>query len=137
MISMTAFSQSLSVSNLRCEYKKDPIGIDIPKPKFSWELQSDQKNILQSAFRVLIADDPALLQKNTGNIWDSKKIILGNSIQVAYQGSPLRANKKYFWKVMVWDNKGQSSSWSDQATWQMGLLSASDWEEPNGSAMMK
>ncbi|HEY6505381.1 MAG TPA: family 78 glycoside hydrolase catalytic domain [Chitinophagaceae bacterium] len=127
VLALSIYAQKLTVANLRCEYKQDPIGVDIAKPKFSWELRSMQQNIMQMAYRVLVADDPALLKKNTGNIWDSKKILSGASIQVTYNGKVLLPAKKYFWKVMVWDNKGNISSWSDDASWQMGLLAMKDW----------
>ena len=121
-------AQKLSVSNLRCEYRQNPLGVDARMPAFSWELQSTQQNVLQTAFRILVADDSLLLQKNTGNTWDSKKIISGASIQVKYNGPSLQAAKKYFWKIMVWDNKGNASNWSNAAYWQMGLLTAADWK---------
>ena len=90
-------------------------------------MKSNQRNVLQTAYRILVADDPSLLNKEIGNIWDSKKINSSASIQVQYNGKALQSVKKYFWKVMVWDNKGNISSWSDIAMWQMGLLSKSDW----------
>jgi len=121
-------AQKLSVTNLRCEYGHNPAGVDAPVPKLSWELQSDQQNVLQAAYRILVADDSLLLQKNTGNIWDSKKILSGASIQVPYQGKPLQATKKYWWKIMAWDNKGNASNWTDAANWQMGLLTPADWK---------
>jgi len=122
------FSQKLSVSNLRCEYSNDPLGVDVINPHLSWELTSDQRNVLQTAYRILVADDPALLNNGTGNIWDSKKINSAASIQVKYVGKPLRSVKKYYWKVMAWDNKGNVSLWSNVAMWQMGLLNKSDWK---------
>ncbi len=118
----SGMAQQLSVINLRCEYRHNPIGVDALKPKLSWELQTSQRNVLQTAYRVLVADDSSVLHKNIGNAWDSKKVISDASIQVPYKGKPLTAAKKYFWKVMVWDNKGNISSWSNVATWQMGLL---------------
>ena len=118
----SGMAQQLSVINLRCEYRHNPIGADALKPKLSWELQTSQRNVLQTAYRVLVADDSSVLHKNIGNAWDSKKVISDTSIQVPYKGKPLTAAKKYFWKVMVWDNKGNISSWSNVATWQMGLL---------------
>jgi hypothetical protein len=30
---------------------------------------------------------------------------------------------------MAWDNKGNVSSWCDNASWQMGLLARADWKE--------
>jgi hypothetical protein len=127
VFTIAGFAQQLMVVNPRCEYKVNPVGIDFSRPKFSWELKSAQQNVLQTAYRILVADDPALLQKSTGNIWDSKKIISGASIQVVYNGKALQPARKYFWKVIVWDNKGNVSAWSDDANWQMGLLIAKDW----------
>ena len=117
-----ASAQSFRVINLRCESRKDPLGVGRLFPHFSWELQSDKKNVLQTAYRVLVADDSLLLKKNTGNIWDSKKITSSTSIQVSYKGRQLQSAKKYYWKVMVWDNKGNVTGWSNMTTWQMGLL---------------
>jgi alpha-L-rhamnosidase len=128
LTAITGFAQPLTVHNLRCEAKQNPIGIDATNPRLSWELRSPQNNVLQTAYRILVADDATLLDKNTGNIWDSKKISSAASTQVEYKGKSLQPVKKYFWKVMVWDNKGNMSSWSNNAVWQMGLLSAADWK---------
>ena len=34
----------------------------------------------------------------------------------------------YFWKVRIWDKNNKVSSWSNTATWSMGLLEPSDWK---------
>jgi alpha-L-rhamnosidase len=122
-------SQKLQVTALRCEYKQNPIGVDITKPHLSWELKSEQRNVLQTAYRVLVADDSLLINKNIGNVWDSKKVNSSASIQVQYNGKALQSAKKFFWKIMVWDNKGNISSWSSTAMWQMGLLDKKDWSD--------
>ena len=122
------FSQNLHVENLRCESTKDPLGVDVANPGLSWELRSDQRNVLQTAYRILVSDDLSMLNNGTGNIWDSKKINNNTSIHVQYKGKPLQSVKKYYWKLMVWDNKGNVSSWSDPAMWQMGLLNKNDWQ---------
>jgi alpha-L-rhamnosidase len=126
-LSLQGVSQNLSVANLRCMYSQNPLGVDTRKPSLSWELKSNQRNVLQTAYRVLVADDSLLLKKNTGNIWDSKKVSSAASIQVQYSGKALQSVKKYFWKLMVWDNKGNISSWSNIAMWQIGLLDKQDW----------
>ena len=127
-IAVNGFTQSLSLANLRCEYRQNPIGVDALKPKFSWELLSHQRNVLQTAYRILVSDDSLSLLNNTGTIWDSKKTVSNASIQVEYKGKTLESVKEYFWKVMVWDNKGNQSSWSTTAQWQMGLLNTADWK---------
>jgi alpha-L-rhamnosidase len=129
MISLQGFSQELSVIHLKCENKKDPCGIEKTTPSLSWQLQSSQRSVLQTAYRILVADDSASLQKNVGNVWDSKKINSAQSILVNYKGKKLQPVKTYFWKVMGWDNKGHASQWSKLSQWQMGLLAKADWKE--------
>jgi predicted rRNA methylase YqxC with S4 and FtsJ domains len=33
----------LEVHNLRCEYKNNPIGIDVRNPRISWVIRSDER----------------------------------------------------------------------------------------------
>ncbi len=120
-------AQQLSAANLRCESRNNPLGVEAAKPKLSWQLQSTQQNVLQTAYRILVADDEILLKKNIGNVWDSKQIKSSASIQIAYSGKALHSTKNYFWKVQLWDNKGNLSSWSNSAYWQMGLLQMKHW----------
>ena len=95
-LSFLVNAQQLVVTNLRCESRSNPLGVDANQPKLSWQLQSKQQNILQTAYRILVADDEALLKKNIGNVWDSKQIKSSASIQVAYSGKALQSAKKYF-----------------------------------------
>ena len=118
----------ISVEKILCDYQENPIGINNTRPALSWELQSSQRNVRQVAYRILIADDSLLLQNNKGNIWDTKKVLSGQSIQVSFAGQKLMPVKNYYWKVIVWDNHGNTSSWSQTAKWQTGLLSESDWK---------
>ena len=47
-----------------------------------------------------------------------------DSIQVAYQGLPLGSLRACYWKVCVWDRRGNASAWSEPAQWSMGILQA-------------
>jgi alpha-L-rhamnosidase len=116
----------LQVTNLRCEYSANPLGVETATPHFNWQLQSTQKNVLQTAYKILVSDDSLQLKKSVGAIWNSNKIQSAASIQINYTGKPLQTAKKYFWKVQVWDNKGNVAE-SAVAYWQMGLLNKTDW----------
>ncbi|WP_428331543.1 family 78 glycoside hydrolase catalytic domain [Mucilaginibacter sp.] len=118
---------NIKVQTTLCEYRENPIGVDNTKPALNWTMVADLRNVKQVAYRVLVADDSLLLKKNDGNIWDSKKVISDQCIQVEFGGKTLKPVKTYYWKVMVWDNYGHQSHWSKMATWQMGLLTKSDW----------
>ncbi|HRQ51317.1 MAG TPA: hypothetical protein PLR74_12315, partial [Agriterribacter sp.] len=68
--------------DLQCQYRDFPLGIDDPAPRLSWQLTASRRNVMQKAYRVLVADDTALLRRNTGNVWDSKKVVTDQSVQV-------------------------------------------------------
>ena len=94
LLAINGFSQNLFVDNLQCEHKNNPLGINTTAPQFSWQLQSPQRNVVQTGYRILVADKQELLQKNIGNIWDSKKINSNQSIQVLFKGKKINAAAK-------------------------------------------
>ncbi|RRB01214.1 glycoside hydrolase family 78 protein [Larkinella rosea] len=116
-----------TLTRLRCDYRDNPLGIERRQPRLSWQLVSDIRGQKQTAYRILVSDNPKLLAANQGDFWDSGKQVSDQSIQVVYEGKPLRASRLYFWKVQTWDKDGQPSAWSKTASWQMGLLTPADW----------
>jgi hypothetical protein len=129
LLSVSLIAQKLDVVNLKCEYKVNPLGIENTSPQLSWQIQSSGKNVLQTAFRILVADNQEALDANNGNVWDTKKVLSSASIRVNYAGQQLKPAKSYYWKAMIWDNNGNQSHWSKPATWQMGLLTKADWKD--------
>ena len=129
-LTFNLFAQNpVSVSNILCESKINPVGIEAEHPRLSWVINSDEKDTRQSAYHILVSDSPQKLKNNIGNIWDSKVVKSDRSIQVEYAGITLNSEKKYFWKVKILYQNGKESAWSQTGTWQMGLLSVSDWEK--------
>jgi alpha-L-rhamnosidase len=137
LLTVPVYSQGLNVDALRCEYKTNPKGVESALPVFSWELKSTERNVFQSAYQILVADNLKALSKNTGNIWDSKKTPSDKSIQVSYKGKALVGGKTYYWKVRVWDNKDKVSEWTTVSNWQMGLLTLADWKNAKWIAYEK
>jgi len=119
---------NLQATHLACEWNKAPLGIETTSPALSWQIVSDECNVRQTAYRVLVADSPEQLSSGEGNCWDSGKIRSDNSLQVFYAGVPLRPATTYYWKVKVWDNHENESGWSEPAGWQTGLFSPEDWK---------
>jgi len=117
------------VESLRCEYRKNPQGIDESLPRLSWQLDSDgARGVRQTAYHILVASSAAQLEKEVGDLWDSGKVESDRSIQVAYEGRPLASRQTCFWKVRVYDQDGNASDWSEPASWTMGLLRPEDWQ---------
>ena len=118
---------SVAATYLRCEYHVNPEGIDALHPRLSWILQSRQRGEYQSAYRILVASSPDLLNKDHGDLWDTGRVESSANIQIAYAGRPLTSLQRCWWKVKVWDRRGHASPWSRTAYWSMGLLHRSDW----------
>jgi alpha-L-rhamnosidase len=117
----------LTPTHLTCEYQAGPLGIDAVRPRLSWQLQSSVRGERQTAYRILAGPSPQSLTQDNGNLWDSGKVLTGNSIAVRYNGLPLASGLRCFWQVQVWDKDGRLSGDSPVGAWQMGLLHSSDW----------
>jgi alpha-L-rhamnosidase len=120
-------SGPIRVTRMRTEYRVDPVGIDVKKPRLDWWLVSDQRGQKQTAYQVLVASSEAKLAADQGDLWDSGKVISEQSIQVVYGGAALASRMRAFWKVRVWDKDDVPSAYGPMAFWEMGLLSPADW----------
>ncbi len=119
-------SNRLKVSNLRTEMLINPVGIDVVKPRLSWQLSSEERGIVQTSYRILVASSPDKLENNQGDIWDSGTVDSDQSHLVGYNGQGLRSRDKCYWKVKVWSGNTESA-WSEPAFWSIGLLYYKDW----------
>ncbi|SDD04808.1 alpha-L-rhamnosidase [Paenibacillus sp. UNCCL117] len=112
-----------TVTKLRCEYRENPIGIDVRKPRISWQIRSDSRAWLQAAYQLQLSDDAEWKTL----LWDSGKVISGQSVHVEIDGLELASRQRYYYRVRVWSEQGEQSEWSETAFWEMGLLEASHW----------
>lgn len=126
--SSAASPDPLTLSDLRCEYAADPLGLDAPQPRFSWIPHGKQRGQSQSACQILVAASREKLGENVGDKWDSGRVAGDRSVNVHYRGKPLSSGETCFWKVRVWDGAGQASGYSRPASFEMGLLEQSDWK---------
>ena len=121
---------SAAAEQLRCEYRVNPLGVDVPAPRLSWIMvaaKGGQRGVRQTAYRVLAASTASRLAKNVGDLWDSDRVQSDRSNQLEYAGKPLRSSQQVFWKVQIWDEREQASAWSRSASWTMGVLNDADW----------
>ena len=67
---LSVFAQ-LKVQNLLTENLSNPIGIDVQQPRFSWQLTSDKRNTLQTAYEIKVSSGKK-------SVWTTGKLPLIN-----------------------------------------------------------
>ena len=118
---------TVTAGNLRCEHLVNPLGLDVTTPRLSWMMTAAGRGDRQTAYQILVASSLANLAQDTGDLWNSGVIVSDQSVLVNYGGQTLTSGEAAFWKVRVWDEYGNYSTWSPVASWSMGLLKLSDW----------
>lgn len=118
----------IQVGKLKVQSAPNPFGIQVFKPDFSWQWQSERRNSSQVAYQILVASSQEMLQLNEADVWNSGKVYTDKQNYIAYLGKKLKSGKTYFWKVRIWDNYREISSWSEIALFTMGILFPSEWK---------
>lgn len=95
-------------------------------------MESDRYGACGQAYRLWVADSPEQLAAGR-YIYDSGKVLSGESVGVVYQGKALQPSTRYYWKVSVWDESGTEITSTEPAWFETGLL-GSGWSGAVGSA---
>ncbi len=103
---------------LRCEYLTDPIGIDIVRPRLSWNCEGGKK---QSAYQIIA-------KMEGKNVWDSGKVNSDQMHLVIWGGETLGSRDRIEWTVKLWDENDIEGEESDTASFELGLLNNDDWK---------
>ncbi len=104
--------------NLKTEYLKNPIGIDIEKPLLFWSCEG---GIKQTAYQIIAEDDSRKF------IWDSGKITSSQMTSIPF-GVTVKSKTKVLWKVLLWDENDVSGEWSETATFETAFLNKTEWQ---------
>ncbi len=124
IIDKGAGTNMFAITDLRCEYRLNPIGLNTRQPRISWKLQSDARGTLQAAYRLVVAAD----ERFNELLWDSGRMESDRSAHVVPTGLEMASKKRYYYRVRAWNINGEDSGWSALAYWEMGLLAASEWQ---------
>lgn len=114
------------IYELRCEYKKNPLGIDCRQPRFSWKLRSDLRDVRQISYQIVAFSDEGMKE----TIWDSGIRKSQQQIAVLWDGNVLHSGQRVYWQVKI-ETKEQSGNTllteSELQWFEMGLLEQADW----------
>ncbi len=114
------------ITNLRCEYLNEPIGLDVTIPRFTWNIESED-SFSQEYFQVCVATSSRLLEKGKADIWCSEKTHRNNSYAL-YGGKTMESFRKYFWNVTIWKPGEKNPVVSAPASFEMAMVNKTDWK---------
>ncbi len=122
--SIVGWASDSHVTNIRCEYLENPLGIDVTSPRFTWEIVNS-KGFHQVACKVSVATSPELLKRNKADMWQSARV-KASAPRMVYKGKSLQPHTCYYWKVEVWGNSGGKLV-SQIGSFETAKLSNKDW----------
>src|SRR5690606_16575659 len=111
---------SLKITSVLTEGRENPLGINTLSPHFSWQLVSEETDVLQKAFRIQVSRSKSF-DVQADLVWDSQWIQSEQSLYNIYQGEPLDAGTTYSVRIQVRDNQGEHAV-SDPCIFHTGLL---------------
>ena len=78
-----------TVEGLTCEYVSNPMGMNIAHPRLSWVLPFTTNSQRQTAYQIIATTAPDKLNEKDADLWNTGKVLSGQSIQVNYAGKDL------------------------------------------------
>ena len=121
-------NQKIQIRETRCESGINPIGIDQTYPKFSWITEGAERGKKQTAYQIIVDSNKQNIDNNSGELWNSGKIISEKSNAVLYNGKSLESNQTYYWKVRIWDDQGNVTNYSKIASFSTSILDSEFWQ---------
>ena len=92
----------MRIYDFRAEYRKNPKGLSVKNPRFSWKISSDEKNVVQTAYQLTV-------MCNKKMVWDSQKQQSSQSVLVPYDGEELEEEQEYRVFLTAEDNYGNQA----------------------------
>jgi len=112
---------------LHCESLVQPLGVDVPRPMLSWRIDDARSGARQRSYEVQVFGHAPTAAIVTPDVWDSGKVDSDVSSGVPYAGPALMPERRYFWRVKVWDQDGKPYPLSEVSWWETGLMDQANW----------
>ena len=117
---------TVATTHLTTENMANPRGLTVMQPRFSWQITSTKDNTRQTAYHILVATNPDLLQEGKADLWDSGLVQSDASLWLTYAGKQLRDNQQAYWTVQLSTTNG-TTPWAESQQFSMGIATETHW----------
>ncbi len=124
-------SIEVRIVNPNVEQQFHPQALATAEPRFSWQYETDEHDVVQTSYRIIVASSFEKAQKGEGDLWDSKEVKSNQMLYIPYKGSALRSRDRAYWKVIATLTAGGSHKTkveSEVNAFEISLLNQDDWQ---------
>jgi alpha-L-rhamnosidase len=118
----------MQITNLRTNNRKSPLVLDRGAVYFGWNMEAQESNVILEAYRIQVWDN----ERN--KVWDSGLCTDSVMVNILYQGTELRAESRYTWRVKADisygennDNRYTKALLSEEAYFETGIFEEKNW----------
>ncbi len=106
------------VYDIRVNHLVSPLGMGDASPRFGWKMESDVRNVFQTAYRVTVCSGERC-------VFDTGEVCSDETQNIPYEGEPLESRERLRIRVCVKTTAGEASA---ESFFEMGLLLREDWK---------
>lgn len=121
----------IHLANPTVEMQDGSMPLATAQPRFSWQYETEQSNVMQSSYRIVVASSRENAEQGIGDLWDSGVIESSDMLYIPYEGKQLHSRNIAFWKVYATLTYGKhhkkATTESDVQRFEISLLSPGDW----------
>ena len=132
LIALVSCNNTLDVSivNPNVEQQVHPQALATAQPRFSWQYETTENNVVQQNYRIIVASTPENAQKGIGDLWDSGVTVSSQMLYIPYAGKALQSRDRAYWKVIttVTANGKKAKVESEVKSFEISLLNQDDWQ---------
>ena len=112
---------TVRVRRLTVEHHREPFGIGEPRPRLSWQIETDEQGWQQAAYEIEVAG-PDGTPSATGMVRSAESHL------VAWPAPEITSRDRRSVRVRVWGPADpEPSAWGDPVEIETGLLAQTDW----------
>ena len=124
-------SLDVTITNPNVEQQVHEQALAIAQPRFSWNYETTENDVVQQNYRIIVASNAQNAQKGIGDLWDSGVIPSSQMLYIPYAGKELKSREKAYWKVIttITAKGGKKAKLaSDVKSFEISLLNQEDWQ---------
>ena len=131
IIGLVSCSNNLNVSivNPNVEQQVHPQALATAQPRFCWQYKSEESNVAQQDYHIIVSSTMENAQKGIGDLWDSGVTTSNQMLYIPYEGKELHSRDKAYWKVITTVTaKGKKAKVESKVkSFEISLLNQEDW----------